>query len=168
MANQTTVPVQMALYTHDGYDPTNMYADTPSFSCCTNPNSTVACPCPCRGEDIGECMLNFVEIFQLVNLDANPTRIAINPVTLAPGQSAPIVRVRCEAIKTIGVSVALDTGDPINAPLDQRGPVYRTTDVPCGETVRFSAVDLGNVSGGGGGGTTTVTTIIIQTDFSHR
>jgi len=164
MTNQTTVPVQMALYTHNGYDENNQYPDTPSFSCCTNPNSTVACPCPCPGAETGECMLNYVELFLLVNLDQ--INIATNPVTLLPGQSAQLVRIRCEQIKTIGVSVALDTGDPINAPLDQNGPVYEPQDVPCGETVRFSAVDLGATQGGSTGGSTTVTTIVIQRDVS--
>ena len=167
LTNQTAANVQLALFSHDGYDPNNQYPDPDSFSCCTNPNSTVACPCPCPGRDTGECMLNFEEIFR-GNANLDVTNMAINPITLAPGQTAPIVRIRCEAIKTIGVSVALDTGDPINDPLDQRGPIYRTTDVPCGETVRFSAIDLSNIDGGGTGGTTEVTTIIIQDDYSHR
>ncbi|UCD27414.1 MAG: hypothetical protein JSV03_09815 [Planctomycetota bacterium] len=162
LSNQTSVPVQMALYTHDGYDPADQYPDTPSFACCTNPNSTVACPCPCPGKDDGECMLNFVEIFQNVNLNDN---LAPNPINLLPSQDTRWIRIRCQALKTIAAAVADATGNVLTNPTDQDGPVYRDVDVPCGETIMFFVEDQGASSGGTG--QTEVVTLIIQRDISR-
>jgi len=161
-ANNTTVPVQLAFYRHNGFDPNNDYADAPSFECCTNPNSTVACDCPCDGALTGECELSRSEIFQSANLSTINSQQAL---TLESDQAA-LERIRCGDVKTMGVSVARSTGDVLNAPVDRNGPVYRdeTPGVACGDTVQFIIVDLNETTAGGA--TDELVTLAIRTQFS--
>jgi hypothetical protein len=164
LANGAKVPVQMALYKHNGFDPNNQFADPPQFSCCTNPNSQVACPCPCPGQETGNCRLDRTEIFQPINLTAVN---GLTTLTLAPNQGS-LVRFRCGDVKTIGAAVADATGNVLTAPDDRAGPVYRGEfgGVPCGQTVQFLAVDL-NQTGAGTGSPAQTATLIIQTTFSQ-
>jgi hypothetical protein len=168
LANAATVPVKMALYVHNGYDPNNQFALTPDFSCCTNPNSTTACTCPCPGRDTGNCQLNFLQIFLPQNI--RPVN-GNQQVTLVPNQAI-FQQIRCEQVKTLGAAVAPATGDAILAPVDQNGPVYRTTTsfaatggVACGQTVQFQATDQNQTGAGNGGGD--LATLIIATQFSR-
>lgn len=165
LLNSTPTLLNFQLYLHNGYDRNNFFADAPSFECCTNPNSQTACPCPCEGAETGDCLLDRDEIF----LDINLYEIFGQEVsTLLPGQSL-LERVRCEDVKSLGVTVDLvfediDTDDPdnpnpIDLPEDAAGPEYRDErdGVSCGGTIQFRAVDLNSVTGGGstiGDGTT--------------
>lgn len=163
LANGATIPVTMALYTHNGFDPNDQFGDPPNFACCTNPNSQVACPCPCPGRDDGDCLLSRPEIF----LPANLTPVnGLQTTTLAPNQST-LTRIRCGDVKTMGASVAATPADPLTAPVDQNGPVYRDEPggVACGQTVQFLTTDL-NQTGAGTGGNDLVT-LIIRTQFSR-
>ncbi len=164
LANSATIPVQMALYTHDGFDPNDQFADPPQFACCTNPNSLVACPCPCPGKSTGNCRLDRTEIFQPVNL--TPVNGATT-ITLAPSQ-ATLTRIRCGDVKTLGAAVAKVGADVINAPEDRAGPVYRDDPggVACGQTVQFMATDL-NQTGSGAGQPSDTATLILRTSFSQ-
>ncbi len=162
LANGSTVPVQMALYVHNGFDPNNQFPDPPDFSCCTNPNATTACVCPCPGRATGDCLLDRTEIFLTVN--QFPVN-GLQTVTLAPNQSV-LTRIRCEDVKTLGASVSDITGNPVTAPDDRNGPIYRDEPggVTCGKTVQFLVVDL-NQTGAGTGGQN-LATLIIRTNFS--
>ncbi len=162
--NDSTVSVDMALYLNSGYDPDNEYADPPDFSCCTNPNSPVACVCPCDGAQDGECKLTRDEIFEPQNLQ---TINGSQTVTLVPNQSLLADRVRCEDVKTIGAAVAETGMDVLTNPADENGPIYRDEPggVACGQTVQFTAVDL-NDAGSGTGGDDLVT-LILRSDFSQ-
>ena len=161
--NNTTIPVDVAFYRHNGFDPNDLYAKTPSFSCCTNPNSQVACPCPCQGALQGECKLNREEIYRAVNLS---TISGQQTLTLATNQSA-LERIRCGDVKTMGVAVAVDTGDVLNQPADRNEPVYRDEagGVPCGQTVQFIIIDLNETTAGGG--SAALVTLAIRTQFSR-
>ncbi len=163
LANGTTIPVKMALYVHNGFDPTNQFADPPSFQCCTNPNSQVACPCTCPNAADGDCLLTRPELFQPINL------YSVNGATqntLIPNGSL-LVRIRCGDAKSIGASAALSTGDAVTAPDDSNGPVYRDEagGVQCGQTVQFQVTNL-NETGAGTGGNDLIT-LIIRTQFSR-
>jgi len=169
--NSTIVSVKVALYRHNGYDPSNECGTVSLFSCCTNPNSTVACPCPCQGAQTGECKLGRDDLFTgcgtepvTQNLD---TINGATTVTLAPAQSVQ-KRVRCGDVKTLGAAVALATGDPLTAPADQNGPVYRgeAGGVACGGTVLFHVVDLNNTTNTGNT-TSDLVTLAIETQFSQ-
>jgi hypothetical protein len=163
LANGAAISVNMALYTDDGFDPNNIYQDPQSFSCWTNPNSQTACPCDCPGRATGNCRLTRPQIFQAINL--TPVN-GLQTVTLAPNQSV-LTRIRCGDVKTLGASVAQTPNDPVTAPVDQNGPVYRDDPggVPCGQTVQFLTTDL-NQTGGGTGSSTDLATLIIRTQFS--
>ncbi len=150
--NQASIPAQLALYRHNGFDPDDEFADTPSFECCTNPNSVTACICECPGKETGDCLLDRTEIFVDANLD---TISGANSVTLAPDSSV-LKRVRCEEAKTLGAAVAGIDGDPIMEPVDQFGPAYRDESIgaatfTCGGTIQFAAEDINEVEGGGEG-----------------
>ncbi len=144
LANGATIPVQIALYQHNGFDLNDTFADPPAFSCCTNPNSQSPCVCPCPGKTTGDCLLNRTEIFLTANQSPVNGQLV---VTLAPNQTI-LKRVRCGDVKTVGAAVAQLPGDPVLAPDDRNGPIYRDEPggVACGQTVQFLAVDL-NQSG---------------------
>jgi hypothetical protein len=169
--NSTIIPVKVALYRHNGYDTANKCGTTATFSCCSNPNSTVACPCPCPGAQTGECKLGRDDLFTGCGLDPPTANLdTINgaqSVDLAPAQSVQ-KRVRCGDVKTLGAAVSRDTEDPVTAPADQNGPVYRDEPggVACGGTVLFNVVDLNNTNTGN---TTTadLVTLSIQAQFSQ-
>ena len=163
LANAAGTPVKMALYAHNGYDTNNQFAESPSFSCCTNPNSTTACPCPCPGRDTGDCELNYLQLFQASNIRKTSGQ---DQIILANNQAI-FQQIRCEQVKTLGASLATSTGDAITAPVDQRGPVYRDEPggVACGQTVQFQAINQ-NQTGAGNGGSD-LATLIIQTQFSR-
>jgi hypothetical protein len=165
LANGATIPVVMSLYTHNGFDPNDQFADPPQFSCCTNPNSQVACPCPCPGRDTGNCRLDRIEIFQLNNLRPVSN---LQQVPLAPNQSI-LQRVRCEDVKTLGAAVAKVDGNSVVAPEDAAGPIYRDEPggVLCGQTVQFLATDLNETGSGTGGDQGDLATLIIRTQFSR-
>lgn len=163
LANNASVPCQMALYVHDGFDPNNQFQLPPDFACCTNPNSQTACICPCPGRDTGECQLNRLQIFDPTNLYP----IANSQfVPLQTGQSI-LQRIRCGDVKTLGAATAQATGDVIAEPEDSVGPVYRDEPggVQCGQTVQFLTTDL-NQQGTQTGGTS-LATLIIRTQFSR-
>jgi hypothetical protein len=169
--NSTVVDVKVALYRHNGYDPSNKCGTVSLFSCCTNPNSTVACPCPCQGAQTGECKLGRDDLFTGCSLD--PATANLDPINgaqtvdLAPAQSIQ-KRVRCGDVKTLGAAVSLAANSPITAPADQNGPVYRGEPggVACGGTVLFHVLDLNNTDTGN---TTDpgLVTLAIQTQFSQ-
>ena len=164
IANGTRIPVQVALYRHNGFDPNDQFADPPQFACCTNPNSQVACPCPCPGRNTGNCRLDRTEIFQPVNLT---TINGVTVLTLAPNQGG-LERIRCGDVKTLGAALAQADGDVLNAPEDRAGPIYRDEigGVACGQTVQFLAIDL-NQAGAGTGTPTDTATLIYRTSFSQ-
>lgn len=169
--NSTIVNVKVALYRHNGYDPSNKCGSTALFSCCTNPNSTVACPCPCTGAESGECKLGRDDLFTGCSLDPATAHLdTINgaqTVELAPSQSIQ-KRVRCGDVKTLGAAVARATADPVTNPADLNGPVYRDEPggVACGGTVLFQILDLGNTDTGGSTDPDLVT-LAIQARFSQ-
>lgn len=165
-ANESSLSVDMALYLHDGFDPDNEYADPPDFSCCTNPNSPVACVCPCDGADEGECQLNRDEIFEPENLQ---TINGSQTITLLPNASILADRVRCEDVKTIGAALAETGMDVLTMPADEAGPTYRDEPggVPCGQTVQYTAVNLNDTGSGSGGGDGDLVTLILQVDISQ-
>jgi hypothetical protein len=173
ITNSSSIPVKVALYKHNGFDTANKCGTTSLFSCCTNPNSTVACPCPCTGATTGECKLNRDDLFTGCSTDpvtANLYKIdGANYVTLAAAQSAAQQRIRCGDVKTLGAAVSRGgtADDPITAPVDQNGPVYRgeTGGVACGGTVLFHIVDINNTNTGSG--TADLVTLAIQTQFSQ-
>lgn len=168
--NSTTIPVSVALYRHNGFDPNDRCSTTSSFSCCTNPNSTVACPCPCEGAQTGECQITRDDLFTGCSIDPPTANLApINgaqTAELAPAQSLE-QRIRCGDVKTVGASVARADGDPINEPADQNGPIYRDESggVSCGGTVQFLVFDLNESTAGGG--SDDLVTLAIRTQFSR-
>ncbi len=146
LANLTVADVQFDIYIQNGYDPDNLWGDVDSFECCTNPNSTVACPCPCEGANTGDCKLSRTEIFEDINLS--------DTITLDDNRDRTL-RFRCEDIKNIGVGAANTNIRPdpeLEQYDDSVGPKFRDEDVSCGETVQFRAVDLTEVEGGEGVG----------------
>jgi hypothetical protein len=145
LANLTVATVQFDVFVQNGFDPLNLWGDVDSFECCTNPNSPVACPCPCDGADEGECELSRTEIFEDINFEES--------VTLEDNGDR-ILRIRCEDIKNTGVAAANTNirPDPVLEPYDDAiGPVYRGEDVSCGETMQFRAVDLNAIESGSEG-----------------
>lgn len=168
--NSTTIPVEVALYTHNGYDTANKCSSTSSFQCCTNPNSTTACPCPCTGAQTGECKLTRDDLFTGCGTDpptANLDTINGQQVAqLAVNQSVQ-ERIRCGDVKTLGAAVSRTDADPITAPADQNGPVYRDEPggVRCGGTVQFLVVDLNQTTAGGG--SQDLVTLAIRAQFSQ-
>lgn len=164
LANQASIPVQMALYRHNGYDPNNIYGPAPSFACCDNPNSVTACACPCIGEETGNCRVNRVQLFTPINEDDFN---GVKSITLAPTRSV-LKRVRCNDIKSVGAAVAKVGVNVFTNPEDRNGPIYRGDPggVPCGETVQFVATDVNESSAGSG--LTDLTSLIIRVEFSNR
>lgn len=169
--NSTTIPVNVALYRHNGFDAANKCEATSSFQCCTNPNSQVACPCPCEGATTGECQLSRDDLFTGCSLDPPTANLdTINgaqTATLAVAQSLE-KRVRCGDVKTLGAAVSKADQSPITDPADQNGPVYRDEPggVACGGTVQFLVIDLNQTTAGGTIGEDLVT-LAIQTRFSR-
>jgi hypothetical protein len=173
ITNGSTIPVKVALYRHNGFDPSNKCGTTSLFSCCTNPNSTVACPCPCQGAQTGECKLGRDDLFTGCSFDpptANLYKIdGANYVALEPAQSAAQQRIRCGDVKTLGAAVSRGgaADDPVTAPVDQNGPVYRDEPggVACDGTVLFQVIDLNNTNTGNT--TSDLVTLAIQAQFSQ-
>lgn len=169
--NSTTIPVNVALYRHNGFDTNNQCGTTSSFQCCTNPNSQVACLCPCEGGTTGECEINREDLFTGCSLQPPTQNLdTINgaqTTALAPAQSVE-KRVRCGDVKTLGAAVSKADESPITNPADQNGPVYRDEPggVTCGGTVQFLVIDLNQTTAGGSVGDDLVT-LAIQTQFSR-
>lgn len=150
--NQTSVPVQVALYYHNGFDRFNEYVRGVSFECCEGSNPTQPCPCPCPGYTIGECELTREEIFEARNLE---TISGLQMITLNPRIST-LERVQCGDVKTMGVAVAREGVDILANPDYAEGPRYRSDprrptqldEVPCGETIEFRIIDLSEIAPG--------------------
>lgn len=169
--NSTTIPVNVALYRHNGFDAQNKCGSTSSFQCCTNPNSPVACPCPCEGATTGECQLSREDLFTGCSLD--PPTANISPINGAQTANLAVAqslqeRIRCGDVKTLGAAVSRATESPITDPEDQNGPVYRDEPggVACGGTIQFLVIDLNETTAGGSTGEDLVT-LAIQTQFSR-
>jgi hypothetical protein len=168
--NSTIIPVEVSLYSHSGFDPQNRCGDVARFECCVNPNSPVACPCPCAGALTGNCRLNRQQLFNGCLLDPATAHLDdINgelSVTLAPTQAV-LKRIRCGDVKTLGAAVARAGVDPITAPDDRNGPIYRDEPggVTCGGTVQFLVIDLTETTAGTGAGE--LVTLAIRPQFSR-
>jgi hypothetical protein len=169
--NSTIVPVKVALYVNNGYDPANQCGSLSSFTCCTNPNSTVACPCPCPGAPTGNCKLNRQQLFagctgQAATANLSSINGSQTP-DLAPAQSME-ARLRCVDVKTLGAAVSRDTDNPVTNPADQNGPIYRDEPggVACGQTVLFQVIDLNNTTSTDNTSQDLVT-LALQAQFSH-
>ncbi len=148
--NQASVPVQVALYYHDGYDPFNQYVRGVSYECCEAFLPSQPCACPCEGYDTGECELTRPEIFE----DKNLKTINGVPVITLNSRISTLQRVQCGDIKTMGVETARVGTNILAQPDYAEGPRYRSNpeasvqqgEVPCGETIEFRIVDLNEVT----------------------
>ncbi len=152
--NQASVPVQVALYYHNGFDRFNEYVRGVSYECCEASNPAQPCACPCEGYDTGECELTRPEIFENRNLK---TINGLQVITLNPRIST-LQRVQCGDIKTMGVETAKEGVDILAQAEYAEGPRYRSDpdqstqqgEVPCGETIEFRIIDLNEVNTTGG------------------
>lgn len=116
LKNTTIVPVKVAVYLHNGFDPTSKYAPRDAqgnFICDMNGNCQI-----CPGALSGNCVLTFAQLFQTENIFSVQNAQVTN---LAPGESVTF-SLKCDRVKTFGVAVSPQDGDPIAAPTIIRGP----------------------------------------------
>jgi hypothetical protein len=148
VVNTTFIPIDIALYTHNGYDLTGTEYPAPaSIQCCTG-LSQVACPCIRAGATTGELELTLPELFQNKNLRS----VQGQTVTTLDPQASLLEQIQCGQVKTLGVAVARET-QVFTSPY-LAGPRYRARianpprvragEVPCGGTIQFIIYDQQN------------------------
>ncbi len=147
VVNTTFIPVEVALYTHDGYDfAPYQYPDPPSYECCTYAYAQNPCNCPRAGAQIGELKLTFPELFQGVNrkdLQGANTKTLVAQGSLQESY-------QCEQVKSVGVAIARPP-NVLTAPEFRAGPNYRQRlaapasrgpgEIACGGTIQYVIYD---------------------------
>ncbi len=154
IVNEACVNVDIALYIHDGYDPTGRYLwlheDDDDSTVIVNGEEQEE---ECHDWVNGELRLPRPELFQGNNLWQITAGSTV--YTLEPGASK-VVQVQCEDVKSMGLAVAQSGGaNVLTAPEYSQGPEYRCRErclpedlpedcvdiVPCGETIEFLVQD---------------------------
>ncbi len=154
MVNTTSIPVEVALYVHDGYDPNYFFDCGFAPECCPEVNAQRFCRCPCQYAEIGEMYLTPPQLFQ--SLFIWPINGA-STTTLKPGLSQ-VVSIQCQKIKSFGIQVGTP-GTALTSPQLQAGVHYRCPlvplpnmppglmnllHVPCGGTIQYVISDRNN------------------------
>lgn len=152
IVNTSCVPVEVALYTQDGYDLNQFYDCGTSVDCCPEQNAQRACKCWCPGALTGELQLTPPQLFVPPYL----TPIAgANTTLLTPGMSK-LVSIQCQQIKNMGIRIGkpgtgITTNPEFQAGVYYRCPLVLSTDptqtprfpsqVPCGQTIEMRILD---------------------------
>jgi hypothetical protein len=161
IVNTACADCEVALYTHDGFDPVQQYPSGQSTQCCPNPATAAGpCNCPRSGYQVGELQLTRPELFAAGATATPPNLRPIdgqNVRVLRPRESV-LVQIQDGDVKSFGVSVG-SRGSLLANPEIQDGPRYRCTlvpippvpgavdlsraieDVPSGETFQFVVYD---------------------------
>lgn len=164
IVNTACIDVDVALYVHDGYDPTLQYNSGVALACCPNPDTaTAACPCPRSGYQVGEAQLTRPELFAAANLSP----IQGQTVRTLRARESVLLQVQEGDIKSFGIALGRVGTVPASAEI-RDGPRYRCTyaaisettspvggsmraseDVPIGETFQFRIYDQSNCAAPG-------------------
>lgn len=169
IVNTACINCEVALYTHDGFDPLQQFPSGQSIQCCPNPSTAAGpCNCPRPGYQVGELQLTRPELFA-VGTGATPPHLrqieGQNVRVLQPRESV-LIQIQEGDIKTFGLAVGRQ-GTLLANPEIQDGPRYRCTmvpipavpgavdlaradeDVPSGETFQFVVYDQSNCAAPG-------------------